>query len=291
MEISRRHGLLGVAAVVFSGDAQDRIVSAESTVMLEHEDRIARLQEAVRYLNVDPPPRFTVTTVPRARMPSYFNVDAPVLRVAFSERTFFDTARWAILPAGLMAVSAVAAATRGEAPDVAVFVAGHTDDRGGEAYNQNLSVNRANAVSDALMGFGVGEVALWRVGFGESAPLYANDSDEHRGFNRRVEFLFGARVEPVVEALSDQLQNACISSSEAESRRCIALPRPDTFEASQRSARPIGVRLDRGVPATVRAPRAAAGAAPRRAEAPALNAPRSLTIRLRRTRTIAAPVR
>lgn len=260
--------------------------------MLEHEDRIARLREAVSYLNVEPSPRFTVTTVPRSQMPSYFNVDAPVLRVAFSERTFFDTARWTVLPSGLMAVAAVAAATRGEAPDVALFVAGHTDDRGGETYNQNLSVNRANAVSDALMGFGVGEVALWRVGFGESAPLYANDSDEHRGFNRRVEFLFGARVEPVVEVLSDQLANACVSSSEAESRRCIALPRPASFEATQNSDRPIGVPLGRSVPTEVRAPRGGtAGAASRGTQTAALNIPRRLTIPLRRTRAIAAPVR
>ncbi len=290
MLLSRRHGLLGAAATLVAGEtaAQHRIVSAESTVMLEHEDRIARLREAVDYLKIDPAPGFTVTTVPRSRMPAYFNVDAPVLRVAFSERTFFDTARSTVLPTGLMAVSAVAAATRGESPDVALFVAGHTDDRGGEAYNQNLSVNRANAVSDALMGFGVGEVALWRVGFGESAPFYANDSDEHRAFNRRVEFLFGARVEPVVEVLSDQLENACISSSEAESRRCIALRRPPTFEASQASTRPIGVPLDRAVSTTVRAPAGTLGAGSRRAGAATLNIPRRLTISLRRPQTIAA---
>lgn len=269
--------------------------------MLEHEDRIARLREAVDQLGILHPPRFTVTTVPRTRMPPYFNVDVPVLRVAFSERTFFDTAQWAVLPAGLQAIAAVAAATRGEAPDVALFVAGHTDNRGGEAYNQNLSVNRSNAVSDALMGFGVGEVALWRVGFGESTPLYANDSDEHRSFNRRVEFLFGARVEPVVEVLSNQLEDACISSSEAESRRCrLELPRREAFEATQRTSRSIGVPLGGGASASVRSPQGRGTAlGRRRGEAVAipsgsqiaLQAPRRLTIPLRRTTSIAAPIR
>ncbi|MDP3800612.1 OmpA family protein [Brevundimonas sp.] len=285
-----------------AGRAQHRILSAEQTVELEHDDRMARLRAAVDRLGMPNPPRFSVSRVPRERMPANFSVSAPVLRVAFSERTFFDTADWTILPQGLLAVEAVAAATRGEAPDAAVFVAGHTDDRGGEAYNHNLSVNRANAVSDALMRFGVGDVALWRVGFGESAPLYANDTDEHRGFNRRVEFLFGARVEPVVQVLSAQLDDFCISSSQAESDRCrFPLPGREAFEATQLTRRAIGIGMDgRAAAAAPGRPtrRAPLGRRPPRTSAPVPRTaqvtaavPLTLTIPLRRTITIAAPQR
>lgn len=293
MEHGRRSCLLGLAGLGAAGPALARqeVYRAEDTVELEHEDRVFRLNRAVDRLRVDPRPRFSVTRVPRSRMPANFNVSVPVLRVAFSERTFFDTAEWRILPGGLQAVEAVAAAARGEAPDVAIFVAGHTDNVGGDEYNHNLSVRRADAVSEAMMGFGVGEVALWRVGFGEAAPLYANDSDLHRAYNRRVEFLFGARVEPVVHVLTAQREaQVCISASETESRRClIELPRRDTFEAVQLTRRQTGVGGD-GRVATAGRPGGRSAADPSRPAVTAA-APRTLVIPLRRPRTIETPRR
>lgn len=280
------------------------ILRAEDTVELEHEDRVWRLNRAIDQLGIQPRPRFTVTRVPRNRMPANFQVEVPVLRVAFSERTFFDTAQSNILPSGLDAISAIAASARGEAPDVAIFVAGHTDSRGGEEYNQNLSIRRANAVSDAMMDFGVGDVALWRVGFGEAAPLYANDTDEHMAFNRRVEFLFGARVEPVVDVLTRQREDqVCIASSESQSRRCVAeLPQRETFVATQRTSRAIGVGGDgRSAQAARARPGSAAqsdghagrsaSVAPGSQRSATVAASRSLSIPLRRPRAIAAPRR
>ncbi|MBL0947482.1 OmpA family protein [Brevundimonas sp.] len=273
--------------------AGQQVYRAEDTVEIEHEDRVFRLNQAVDRLGITPRPRFNVVRVPRDRMPANFKVSVPVLRVSFSERTFFDTAQWRILPTGLRAVEAVAAAARGEAPDVAIFVAGHTDNVGGDEYNQNLSVRRADAVSEAMMRFGVGDVALWRVGFGESAPLYANDSDVNRSYNRRVEFLFGARVEPVVHVLSGQREEqVCISSNVAESRRCLVeLPARTTFVATQATRRPIGVGGDGRVSAPVPAGGRSASSTSGPGSLASAPVPQTLTIPLHRPRTIQAPRR
>ena len=101
-------------------------------------------------------------------------VDVPLLRVVFPERVFFDTAQWNLRPDAISVIDVVAESLRREPPDVAVFVAGHADSRGSRAYNFDLSLKRANAVSEALVRRGVGQAAIWRIGFGEAVPLRSN---------------------------------------------------------------------------------------------------------------------
>ncbi|MFZ5610144.1 MAG: OmpA family protein [Pseudomonadota bacterium] len=68
-----------------------------------------------------------------------------------------------------------------------VDVMGHTDSTGSEEYNLDLSVHRANAVANYLMGQKVlGERFLVR-GMGEAMPIATNDTPEGRALNRRVE--------------------------------------------------------------------------------------------------------
>jgi outer membrane protein OmpA-like peptidoglycan-associated protein len=66
-------------------------------------------------------------------------------------------------------------------------VAGHTDSRGSEAYNQSLSEARAKAVADVARS--VGAVVESEAGFGESQPVATNGSAEGMARNRRVEVL------------------------------------------------------------------------------------------------------
>lgn len=224
--ISRRSMLLasalgaGLAGRAFAQPGM-LILDPAQTVGLEHDDRVERIRRATRRLGVYPAPNFSSTLVRSAQMPSVFRVDTPVLRVSFSERTFFDTAQSLILPSGRAVIDAIAEAVRGEAADVAMFVAGHTDSRGSEAFNYQLSVRRSESVANALLDAGVGSVVLWRVGFGEAVPLYPNDTDEHMAFNRRVEFLFAARTEAVLQVLADQLQTPCVANTRAEAQACI----------------------------------------------------------------------
>lgn len=73
-------------------------------------------------------------------------------------------------------------------PSVKIEIAGHTDDKGSDEYNQTLSQGRAESVMNYLLEQGIGGDRVVAKGYGESAPEVPNDSDENRQINRRVEF-------------------------------------------------------------------------------------------------------
>ncbi|MEN8131991.1 MAG: OmpA family protein [Pseudomonadota bacterium] len=68
-----------------------------------------------------------------------------------------------------------------------VEVAGHTDNRGTETYNQSLSERRATSVGQYLRTQGIEHLRLITVGYGESRPIADNDTNAGRQQNRRVE--------------------------------------------------------------------------------------------------------
>jgi OOP family OmpA-OmpF porin len=78
-----------------------------------------------------------------------------------------------------------AVATLKRYPEVNVEVAGHTDSRGADAYNQQLSARRAESVLKYLKDGGVTNTLTSR-GYGEREPIASNDTDEGRLQNRRV---------------------------------------------------------------------------------------------------------
>jgi len=69
-----------------------------------------------------------------------------------------------------------------------VTVEGHTDNRGGHAYNQELSERRARAVVDYLMRKGIQSQRLSSRGYGYDRPIASNADALGRAKNRRVEF-------------------------------------------------------------------------------------------------------
>lgn len=68
-----------------------------------------------------------------------------------------------------------------------VEVAGHTDSRGSDAYNQSLSERRANSVAAYLRSQNVIQERLITLGLGESRPVADNSTPEGQQANRRVE--------------------------------------------------------------------------------------------------------
>jgi outer membrane protein OmpA-like peptidoglycan-associated protein len=236
-----------------------RILRWEETVCLEHNDRVRRLRALTDLLPPDARPQFSEFLVPRDRLPPGFPVGMPLLRVVFPEQSFFDTASSRIKPEALIALTVIASSLRREVPDVAVFVAGHTDSRGGEDYNHNLSVDRAESVAQRLRSLGIGEVALWRVGFGESVPLQANDSDRGMAVNRRVEFLFGPRAEPVAAWLAEQRAISCADPGHGAPGQCKRPLKRREFEAVALTSRtglsvPAASRSARRIETDRRAP-------------------------------------
>lgn len=85
-------------------------------------------------------------------------------------------------------------------PDTDIEIQGHTDSKGSEAYNQNLSVQRARSVSGYLTNNSINSNRLTVKGFGESLPKYDNDTESGRAKNRRVEFLITANEKMKAEA-------------------------------------------------------------------------------------------
>jgi OOP family OmpA-OmpF porin len=74
---------------------------------------------------------------------------------------------------------------------VDVKIIGHTDSSGTEAYNQALSLRRANAVRDYAIEKGVNPDIISVSGMGESQPIADNSTKEGRAKNRRVEVMVG----------------------------------------------------------------------------------------------------
>lgn len=75
-----------------------------------------------------------------------------------------------------------------------IEIVGNTDDVGDDAYNQELSEQRAVAVRDYLVAAGVDGSKIVTVGMGESMPVASNTTAEGRAENRRVDVLVLGRI-------------------------------------------------------------------------------------------------
>lgn len=71
---------------------------------------------------------------------------------------------------------------------------GHTDNVGGDEYNQRLSEQRAAAVRDFLVSQGLNTNAITARGFGKTQPVASNDNSAGRQANRRVEMVVSGDV-------------------------------------------------------------------------------------------------
>ncbi|MBN2195136.1 MAG: OmpA family protein [Polyangiaceae bacterium] len=81
-------------------------------------------------------------------------------------------------------------------PSIKIEIQGHTDNRGGAAYNQNLSERRAASVKRYLISKQISADRLTSKGYGFDRPLVPNTTDQNRALNRRVQFI---RTEGVKE--------------------------------------------------------------------------------------------
>jgi outer membrane protein OmpA-like peptidoglycan-associated protein len=82
-------------------------------------------------------------------------------------------------------------------PGRRVLIEGHTDNVGSDAYNENLSRRRAEAVALQLEAMGVQAPRVTVVGYGKQYPVAANTTDTNRALNRRVEVYLSDNNEPV----------------------------------------------------------------------------------------------
>ncbi len=99
----------------------------------------------------------------------------------------FETGKAKLTPESLPVLDDIAAQLQA-APNIALEVSGHTDNRGNAAKNTALSESRAQAVADYLLSKGISKDRLSVKGFGSTRPVATNKTAEGRMQNRRVEF-------------------------------------------------------------------------------------------------------
>lgn len=73
-------------------------------------------------------------------------------------------------------------------PNTYVFVAGHCDERGPEAYNLALGSRRSNSVRNLLISEGVNPDNIFTISYGKEKPLFYEHNEEAWSQNRRAEF-------------------------------------------------------------------------------------------------------
>jgi len=97
-------------------------------------------------------------------------------------------------PSARQALGQVADALAAQPVESKIMIEGHTDDRGSDTANQQLSQARADAVRSFLVERGMPPDRIQAVGKGESAPIAGNDTSEGRATNRRVEVVVSAQA-------------------------------------------------------------------------------------------------
>ena len=71
--------------------------------------------------------------------------------------------------------------------DIKVEIAGHTDAKGSDLYNESLSRRRADSVRQYFIGQGIEAGRMTTMGYGETQPVADNETEAGRELNRRVE--------------------------------------------------------------------------------------------------------
>ena len=113
--------------------------------------------------------------------------------ITLSGSILFASNKYVLLPAAQAKLSQVAEALLKGDPDTTFVVEGHTDTQGKPGANQELSVNRANAVRNDLIVHGIAADRITAEGHGSDQSIADNKTAEGRANNRRVEIV----VKPV----------------------------------------------------------------------------------------------
>ncbi|AVS88237.1 hypothetical protein C8238_08325 [Paracidovorax avenae] len=112
---------------------------------------------------------------------------APVAnKVTYAADAFFDFDKSVLKPEGKAKLDDLVSKVKNVNLEVIIAV-GHTDSIGTDAYNQKLSVRRAEAVKAYLVSKGIEKNRVYTEGKGEKQPIADNKTKEGRAKNRRVE--------------------------------------------------------------------------------------------------------
>ena len=108
-------------------------------------------------------------------------------QVVVMENIFFEFDKSIILPQSFVELHNLISLLS-KYPTMKIELSGHTDNKGSDRYNQNLSHSRVKAVFDYLVSQGISSKRLQYTSYGATQPIADNKTDQGRSKNRRVEF-------------------------------------------------------------------------------------------------------
>jgi OOP family OmpA-OmpF porin len=115
-------------------------------------------------------------------------------KVTYAADAFFDFDKSVIKPEGKAKLDDLVGKIKAINLEVIIAV-GHTDSVGSDAYNQQLSLRRSQAVKAYLVSKGIDNTRIYTEGKGEKQPVADNKTKEGRAKNRRVEIeVVGSRM-------------------------------------------------------------------------------------------------
>ncbi len=141
---------------------------------------------AARPVVYTPPPAAEPMPAPVVQTPPPAPQPVPVSeKVSFAAEALFDFDKSVVKPEGKAALDDLLNKLQGMNAEVMITV-GHTDSIGTDAYNQKLSLRRAEAVKAYIVSKGVDASRVYTEGKGETQPIADNKTSEGRAKNRRV---------------------------------------------------------------------------------------------------------
>ncbi len=120
-----------------------------------------------------------------------YHLDIPLTKIhvgnsVILKNIFFATDSYELLPESTSELQSILSFALNNT-NLVLEIGGHTDSRGEDAYNQQLSEKRARAVYNYLVEHGINPNRLKYKGYGEQKPIATNETSEGRQLNRRTE--------------------------------------------------------------------------------------------------------
>ncbi len=172
-----------------------------------------------------------------------------------------------LLPVTLGPFTRVAKAVEGD-PKTAVLVLGHVDTSGAEPVSQALTKERAQSIASIFSLSGLKQDRLMLRGMGDLMPRAANDSNQGRALNRRMEIMFTQRT--TMLALLSKYNSANPPKAEMVAVQDVPAPAAAPVKKAAAPAKKTVAKKAAAKPAAKKAPAkpAAKKPAPAKAAAP-----------------------